>query len=356
MDPADQVAIHEAMEQQTISIAKAGIHASLNARTSVLAAANPIGGRYDKTKSLRANLTITPAIMSRFDLMYIVLDKNDADIDESVARYIVSLHQKREQALAPPYSTSQLRRYIHHARDHKPVLSEAACRRLSEEYVNLRLSDQGRGKTAWRITVRQLESMIRLAEALARVHLDPEVRVPYVEGTQPQPCSLYSANTVPCSEASRLLRQSIVNIHMEEVEIALGRPEGTGGSDAELSLPPDLTLPLTVPPPVDPSLTDATKPVAPKKRTAKVSKAFFDSLTNNLVSHLKQREQINPTTAGTPPLLSNLSIFIIFFLVLNQILSDEATGLGRVVFGGGGGGIGDRCRPSPAPRPCQGRD
>lgn len=85
MDPADQVAIHEAMEQQTISIAKAGIHATLNARTSILAAANPIGGRYDRTKSLRANLTITPAIMSRFDLMFVVLDKNDPILDEIVA-------------------------------------------------------------------------------------------------------------------------------------------------------------------------------------------------------------------------------------------------------------------------------
>lgn len=77
MDQKDQVAIHEAMEQQTISLAKAGIHATLNARTSVLAAANPIYGRYDKTKSLKFNLDISAPIMSRFDLFFVVLDQCD---------------------------------------------------------------------------------------------------------------------------------------------------------------------------------------------------------------------------------------------------------------------------------------
>lgn len=74
MDPKDQVAIHEAMEQQTITIAKAGIHATLNARSSVLAGANPTGGRYDKSKSLKYNVNISPPIMSRFDLFYILFD------------------------------------------------------------------------------------------------------------------------------------------------------------------------------------------------------------------------------------------------------------------------------------------
>ena len=71
------MAIHEAMEQQTISIAKAGIQATLNARTSILAAANPINGRYDKSKSLRANIDISPPIMSRFDLFFVVLDESN---------------------------------------------------------------------------------------------------------------------------------------------------------------------------------------------------------------------------------------------------------------------------------------
>lgn len=75
MDLKDQTAIHEAMEQQTISIAKAGVHATLNARTSILAAANPIFGRYDKSKSLKNNLNLTAPIMSRFDLFFVVYDE-----------------------------------------------------------------------------------------------------------------------------------------------------------------------------------------------------------------------------------------------------------------------------------------
>ena len=77
------------MEQQTISIAKAGIHATLNARTSILAAANPTMGRYDKSKSLRYNVQISPPIMSRFDLFFVVTDKKDQNEDQAVANHIV---------------------------------------------------------------------------------------------------------------------------------------------------------------------------------------------------------------------------------------------------------------------------
>jgi DNA replication licensing factor MCM6 len=105
MDPKDQVAIHVAMEQQTISIAKAGIHATLNARTSILAAANPIFGRYDRSKSLRFNVDISPPIMSRFDLFFVIFDEKRDDEDLNIANHIVSMHRLKEEALQPDFST-----------------------------------------------------------------------------------------------------------------------------------------------------------------------------------------------------------------------------------------------------------
>ena len=93
MEIKDQVAIHEAMEQQTISIAKAGIHATLNARTSILAAANPLHGRYDRSKSLRYNVDISPPIMSRFDLFFVIFDEKDDVKDFQIAQHIVNMHR-----------------------------------------------------------------------------------------------------------------------------------------------------------------------------------------------------------------------------------------------------------------------
>jgi DNA replication licensing factor MCM6 len=211
MDPKDQVAIHEAMEQQTISIAKAGIKATLNARTSILAAANPIGGRYDKSKTLRANLNISAPIMSRFDLFFVVIDECDEATDFNIARHIVGVHQHRDAAVDPPYTSEQLARYLRFARLIKPQLSDESAALLVENYRALRQNDvSSGGKTAYRITVRQLESMIRIGEALARVHCDTVIRPQYIR------------------EAARLLRKSI--IHVETDDVAL---DGVGDDDDE---------------------------------------------------------------------------------------------------------------------------
>ncbi len=120
MDISDQVAIHEAMEQQTISIAKAGIHATLNARTSILAAANPIGGRYDRKKTLRANLQMSAPIMSRFDLFFVVLDECNPETDLNIAKHIVNVHRFQDEAIRPEFSTETLQRYIRYARTFNP--------------------------------------------------------------------------------------------------------------------------------------------------------------------------------------------------------------------------------------------
>jgi DNA replication licensing factor MCM6 len=123
MDISDQVAIHEAMEQQTISIAKAGIQATLNARTSILAAANPVGGRYNRKMSLRANVAMSAPIMSRFDLFFVVLDECNEDVDLHIAQHIVNVHRFRDDAISPEFSTEALQRYIRFARTFKPKVS-----------------------------------------------------------------------------------------------------------------------------------------------------------------------------------------------------------------------------------------
>ena len=123
MDISDQVAIHEAMEQQTISIAKAGIHATLNARTSILAAANPVGGRYDRKRTLRQNVAMSAPIMSRFDLFFVVLDECDEKMDLNIAEHIVNVHRFQDQAINPEFSTEALQRYIGYARTFTPKVS-----------------------------------------------------------------------------------------------------------------------------------------------------------------------------------------------------------------------------------------
>lgn len=202
MDVTDQVAIHEAMEQQTISIAKAGIHATLNARTSILAAANPIGGRYNRKMGLRANLNMTAPIMSRFDLFFVVLDDCNEKIDTQLASHIVDLHMLRDEAIDPPYTAEQLSRYIKYAKTFKPKMTKDARDFLVNRYQELRSDDaQGLGRSSYRITVRQLESMIRLSEAIARANCTEEITPTFV------------------SEAYDLLRLSIIRVEMDDVQI-----------------------------------------------------------------------------------------------------------------------------------------
>jgi DNA replication licensing factor MCM6 len=199
MDLADQVAIHEAMEQQTISIAKAGIQATLNARTSILAAANPVGGRYNRKASLRQNVAMSAPIMSRFDLFFVVLDECNETTDLHIAEHIVRVHRFKDAAIKPEYSTEALQRYIRYARTFAPKLTSAASQVLVQKYRDLRQDEGGPGKSNFRITVRQLESMIRLSEAVARANCQNDITPAIVR------------------EAYSLLRQSIIHVEQDDI-------------------------------------------------------------------------------------------------------------------------------------------
>lgn len=201
MDPRDQVAIHEAMEQQTISIAKAGVRATLNARTSILAAANPIGGRYDRSKSLQQNIQLSAPIMSRFDLFFILVDECNEVVDYAIARKIVDLHSNIEDTVEQIYTREEVLRYITFARQFKPIINEESGALLVSNYGHLRQRESGTGKGTWRITVRQLESMVRLSEAIAKMECSNEVEPKHVK------------------EAYRLLNKSIIRVEQPDIHL-----------------------------------------------------------------------------------------------------------------------------------------
>lgn len=261
MDIADQVAIHEAMEQQTISIAKAGIHATLNARTSILAAANPIGGRYNRKLGLRSNLNMTAPIMSRFDLFFVVLDDCNERIDTQLASHIVDLHMLRDDAIDPPYSAEQLARYIKYAKTFKPRMTKEARDFLVTRYKELREDDaQGLGRSSYRITVRQLESMIRLSEAIARANCTEEITPSFV------------------AEAYDLLKQSIIRVEMDDIEMDdEERPTGELEQAQEQDQPQD----------------QDTQQSQPSERVPPVSISYdkYVSIMNMLVKKITEDEQ-----------------------------------------------------------------
>ncbi|BHF63752.1 MCM DNA helicase complex subunit mcm6 [Sparganum proliferum] len=203
MEIRDQVAIHEAMEQQTISITKAGVKATLNARTSILAAANPVGGRYDRSRSLRQNIGMSAPVMSRFDLFFVLVDECNDIVDYAIARSIIDLHMGCDPpSAARSYTADEIRRYIAFARCFKPKISIEAMQCMVEEYKKLRQRDASSGsKSAWRITVRQLESLVRLSEATARLHCADAVTVAHVR------------------EAFALLNKSIIRVEQPDINL-----------------------------------------------------------------------------------------------------------------------------------------
>ncbi|KAI8059175.1 MCM2/3/5 family-domain-containing protein [Gongronella butleri] len=180
MSDATRSVLHEVMEQQTISVAKAGIITTLNARTSICACANPIGSRWNKNLSVPANVDLPPPLLSRFDLLYLILDRVDEDGDRRLANHLVALYMEDRPTTAglDIVPVDLLTKYIGYARDKiQPVLSEDASKLLVDLYVELRKQGKDRGGQQRRVTAttRQLESMIRMSEAHARMRLSAEV-------------------------------------------------------------------------------------------------------------------------------------------------------------------------------------
>lgn len=257
MDPRDQIAIHEAMEQQTISIAKAGVRATLNARTSILAAANPIGGRYDRAKSLQQNIALSAPIMSRFDLFFILVDECNEVIDYAIARKIVDLHSNVEESIDRIYSKEEVLQYISFVRRFKPIINREAAELLVRHYNHLRLRDTTTsGKSTWRITVRQLESMIRLAEAMAKMEISDEVQPKHVK------------------EAYRLLNKSIIRVEQPDIHLDQVR-EGDEPSQ-------ELTN----------QLSEEPETQQPIKKKLQLSFENYKILSNKIVLYLRNEEEM----------------------------------------------------------------
>lgn len=204
------------MEQQTISITKAGVKATLNARTSILAAANPLGGRYDRTKSLKQNIQMSAPIMSRFDLFFILVDDCNEVTDYAIARRIVDLHSKVQDSFERVYKPEDISRYIQFCRLFKPKITPESMDFLVDQYKHLRQRDTGGGvKSSWRITVRQLESMIRLSEGMARLHCSEQVLPKHVK------------------EAYRLLNKSIIRVDQPDIHLDDDEEVAVGGEEED---------------------------------------------------------------------------------------------------------------------------
>ena len=174
MRKEDRVAIHEAMEQHTVSVAKGGIVATLNARTAILAAANPALGRYEPYRTVAENISLPVTILSRFDLIFVLRDVPEKEIDAEMTKHILELHRTGIVPVEPPVPADLLRKYISYTKNLKPVLTGEALDRLKDFYLVMRSASETEG-TPIAITARQLESLVRVAEARARVAYRKEI-------------------------------------------------------------------------------------------------------------------------------------------------------------------------------------
>merc|ERR1712012_1400257 len=204
MDESDRTAIHEVMEQQTISIAKAGIMTTLNARVSILAAANPAYGRYNHRKSITQNIQLTAALLSRFDLLWLIADKPDRENDLRLANHITYVHTHNQQppAQTQPLDMKLMRRYIVLCKKQNPIVPEELTDYIVGAYCEMRKAARN-NKDMTFTSARTLLAILRLATALARLRIVDQVEKEDV------------------NEAMRLME-------MSKDSLTLGQEEGQG--------------------------------------------------------------------------------------------------------------------------------
>ena len=174
MKAEDRSALHEVMEQQTASIAKGGIVATLNARASILAAANPMYGKYDPFKNITENVNLPVPLLTRFDLIFVVRDKPSKERDSKIARHIINLHTPKGIDSRSLIDSETLTKYLSYAKRIQPVLTKEAEEKILDYYMKMRSMGQDNEDTIT-VTPRQLEGLIRLATARARLLLKNQV-------------------------------------------------------------------------------------------------------------------------------------------------------------------------------------
>lgn len=173
--PEDRSSLHEVMEQQTCSVAKGGIVATLNARTSILSAANPMYGKYDPFKNITENVNLPVPLLTRFDLIYVIRDMPEREKDSRIAGHILEIHRDVEHAAQPAIEIDLFRKYLAYAKQIEPKLTNEVITAIRDYYMKMRNVDSEGMIT---VTPRQLEGLIRLATARARLllkdHVEPE--------------------------------------------------------------------------------------------------------------------------------------------------------------------------------------
>lgn len=182
MEESDRTAIHEVMEQQTISISKAGISTTLNARTSILAAANPLYGRYNPRISPVDNINLPAALLSRFDILFLILDTPSREDDERLAQHVayVHMHSAHPPLTFTPLEPHLMKHYIARARQYQPNVTKAVSEYLVGAYVKLRnqtKDDEERGQAYTYTSARTLLGILRMSQALARLRFSDQVEI-----------------------------------------------------------------------------------------------------------------------------------------------------------------------------------